>query len=39
MKFSFEKSIKDIRRVDPERKYWFIRTYYGKTFQDFLSNK
>lgn len=38
MKLNFEKSSVDIREVSETRKYWFIRTYYGEVFNDFIEN-
>lgn len=35
MNITLEKEIENVRVVDADRKYWFIRTYGGITFRDF----
>lgn len=39
MKFDFDFGIEDIREVNINRKYWFIRTYSGTLFHHFLENQ
>lgn len=38
MKFDIEKGIESVRVVDGNRNYWFVRTYGGKTYGDFIQN-
>lgn len=38
MDIDFQKHIEDVRIVDADRNYWFIRTYGGETYKDFLEN-
>ncbi len=35
MALLFEKSLADVRTVDSNREYWFIRTYSGQTYTEF----
>ncbi|MEH6536639.1 MAG: hypothetical protein V7719_09615 [Psychroserpens sp.] len=38
MEFDIEKSIEKVRVVDENRRYWFIRTYGGATYTDFIEH-
>jgi hypothetical protein len=38
MKFDIEKNIDNVRVIDENRRYWFIRTYGGETYTDFIEN-
>lgn len=39
MKLNFETSVEQIREVNQDRKYWFVRTYSGELFTDFVEKK
>lgn len=38
MNFDIEKGIESVRVVDENRSYWFMRTYGGETYTDFIKN-
>ncbi len=39
MSITFETHVDQIRKVDPKRNYWFLRTYGGQTFEDFYNKE
>jgi hypothetical protein len=38
MNIKFETDLDEIRRVPDNRSYWFVRTYSGQTFDDFIES-
>ncbi|MBO3100256.1 MULTISPECIES: hypothetical protein [Gelidibacter] len=38
MDIEIQKAIEKVRIVDSDRSYWFIRTYGGEMFEDFITN-
>src|SRR5690606_23881992 len=37
MDIEIQKAIESVRIVDSNRNYWFVRTYGGETFEDFIA--
>jgi restriction system protein len=38
MEIQFGTETVDVQEINPKRKYWFVRTYGGKLYEEFLSN-